>query len=98
MECKERIDVEKWHLDCQKKLLDMKYTLAKETDGVTFTKWKMELLNFDLTQLLYNQRIGDWPIGIKDVYIKHFNEEIPTVKPKQEDVEEELTEKEIESR
>ena len=51
----------------------------------------MELLNFDLSDLLFNMRIQEWPEGIKNVFIKHFKEEIPEVKVKQEDVDEELT-------
>ena len=82
LECKERIDVEKKHSDSQKELLKLKEHLSRTTDNVTFTKWKMELLNFDLNDLLFNMKIQEWPEGIKKVFIKHFKEKIPEVKVK----------------
>lgn len=63
----------------------MKQKLARITDGVTFTKWKMELLNFDLNDLLINMRIQDWEKGLEEVFKKHFKEEIPKQKQTEED-------------
>lgn len=45
----------------------------------------MELLNFDLNDLLINMRIQDWEKGLEEVFKKHFKEEIPKQKQTEED-------------
>lgn len=79
-ECKERNEMEQRFSNNAQKLAEMKQKLARITDGVTFTKWKMELLNFDLNDLLINMWIRDWEKGLEEVFKKHFKEEIPKQK------------------
>ena len=45
----------------------------------------MELLNFDLNDLLINMRIQNWEKGLEEVFKKHFKEEIPKQKQMQDD-------------
>lgn len=56
------------------KLQILKQQLKKRTDEVVFTKRKLDLLQYDLGNLIRNETISDWPEKVAKVYEVHFEE------------------------
>lgn len=58
--------------DSEDKLGVLKGELKKKTDDVVFTKRKLELLQYDLANMIKNESLNSWPEKVTKVYDKHF--------------------------
>jgi len=61
----------------EEKLAMLKKNLDKKRDEVFVAKRKMELLQYDLGNLIRNEAISEWPKKVASLYDKHFEKRPP---------------------
>ena len=76
-ECKMRIEGETRHKESERKSNKIKSIMNKKGANVKFAKRKLELLQYDLSDVLRNVRIAEWSKALWKVYQKHFDKDIP---------------------
>ncbi len=71
-ECEKKKELMNKLKSSEEKLGVLKKQLKDKHDEVVFTKRKLELLQYDLGNLIRNESLQDWPEKVAKVYEKHF--------------------------
>ena len=62
--------------DSKTQLNVLKNQLKESSDQVVFTKRKLELLQYDLSNTIRNESLDTWPEKVSQLYYKHFGPKI----------------------
>ena len=62
--------------EAETRLEGIKTELKRRQDDVVFSKRKLELLQFDLVNLMRNNMLNEWPLKVRDLLAKHFSEKV----------------------
>ena len=71
-ECEKKKDLMNKLKAAEDKLAVIKQQLKEKSDEVVFTKRKLELLQYDLGNVIKNESLTDWPEKVAKLYEKHF--------------------------
>lgn len=75
-ECDKKKELMNKLKDSKNKLDNLKKELKKSTDEVFTAKRKLDVLQYDLGNLIRNENISDWSDKLPKLYQKHFNSKI----------------------
>jgi chromosome segregation ATPase len=59
--------------ESEQRLKVTKDQMKKKSDEVVFSRRKLDLIQYDLNNLLKNTRHQEWPLKLRDIYATHFD-------------------------